>query len=215
MKRTIVLAAVASLLATGAVTATAAPKAKAPKPVTTTFFFHGTQPIGEAEGQAAEFYLPMDATAPTGTSAKSYGVTNYVAGPNTQCSGNALFPTWTGTIDGAPTGTASLEVFMQGAGTGNITASLFADVYDAGACNDAFVPPIATATFAVPNGAATVKVDFKNVNKKGRNFSNLIVMLAPGDALGAPFVARVNYDATSAASKLTFSCIPKAGKKTC
>jgi hypothetical protein len=215
VKRTLVLAVAASLLATGAATATAAPtKAKGPKPVSSTMFFHGSQPVGEVEGSAASAFLPMDTTAPTGSDAKSYGVTNFVAGPNTQCSGNAYFPTWTGAIDGAPTG-ATLEVHTQGAGGGTVTASLFADVFETLACNDAFVPPIGTATFTVPDGAGVVKVDFKNLNKKRKNYSNLVLMIAPSEALPVPFVARVNYDSTSAASKLVLSCLPKAGKKTC
>ena len=213
MKRTLVLAVAASLLATGAATATAAPKAKAPKPVTMTYFFHGTQQVGEVGGQTDGFGT-MDATAPTGASAKSYGVTNYVAGPNSECAGNSLYPVFVGNIDGVPTGNAQLELFIQGAGTGLVEARIFADVFEQ-ACNEAYVPPLASATFAVPNGSATVKVDLKNLNKKGKSYSTLMVQLSQAELLAPPYVARVQYDAASAASKLTFTCIPKAGKKTC
>jgi hypothetical protein len=211
VKRTLVLALAGCLVATGAATATAAPKK--PKPVTMTYYFHGTQEVGEVQGQT-EGFGTMDATKPTGSAAKSYGVTNYVAGPNSECAGNSLYPVFVGNIDGAPTGNAELELFIQGAGSGSIEARIFADVFEQ-ACNEAYVPPLASATFAVPNGPATVKVNLKNLNKKGKNFSSLMVQLSQAELLAPPFVARVQYDAASVASKLTFTCVPKAGKKTC
>lgn len=215
MKRALILALTASCLAASAVTATAAP-AK-PKPVTQTFFFHGTQSFGELENSPLEepVYPVMDATAPTGTTAKSSGITNYVAGPNGQCSGSTLFPVWVGAISGAPTGDATVELVLQTVVPGSIQVRLFTDIASQ-SCNEDYVPPIGSATTTLTAGQTSAKLVIKGINKKLKPFSSLMVQVSPAAALEPPFLARVQYDATNAQSKLTFSCIPtKKGAKSC
>lgn len=216
MKRTLVLAVATGLLATGAVSASAAPKPKAAKPVALSWFLHGTQPIGELENPdiTAPSYMPMDAKAPTGAQARSAGVTYYVAGPNTRCAGNTLFPVWVGALDGAPTGDATVELVLQTVGTGNIEVRLFADVFGQ-ACNDAYEPPIGSAIVPVTVGQTSAKVVLKNINKKKRNVSSLMLQVSPAAPLDPPFHTRIQYDATTALSKMAFRCQPKAGKKAC
>lgn len=220
MKRTLVLVLATGLLATGAVSASAAPKAKpkpkAPAPVAMTWFFHGTQPLGELENPdiTAPTYMTMDAKAPTGGQARSAGVTYYVGGPNTNCAGNTLFPIWTGALDGAPTGDATVELFLQNVGTGNIEVRLFADIYGQ-ACNDAYEPAIGSAVVPVTVGQTSAKVVLKGINKKKRNIASLMLQVSPAAPLDPPFHTRIQYDATSALSKVSFSCLPKPGKKAC
>lgn len=217
MKRTIILAVSLSCLAASAVTATAAPKAKASKPVAMTWFFHGSEQFGELENAnllEAPEYATMDAKAPTGTSARSAGVTNYTAGPNTNCAGNTLFPIWTGALDGAPTGDATVDLVLQVAGSGNIEVRLFADVFGQ-ACNEAYEQPLGSATVAVASGQTSAKVVLKGINKKKRNITSLMVQVSPASSLTPPFITRIQYDAAAAMSKVSFTCLPKAGKKAC
>lgn len=216
MKRILVLAVASGLLATGAVSASAAPKPKAPKPVPMTWFLHGTQPLGELENPdiTSPTYMSMDAKAPTGTSARSAGVTYYVGGPNTECAGNTLFPVWVGALDGAPTGEATVEFPVQVAGSGSIEIRLFADIFGQ-ACNEAYEPPIGSVVVPVTSGMTSVKAVLKGINKKKRNISSLMLQVSPAETLAAPYVTRIQYDATSAMAKVAFTCQPKAGKKVC
>ncbi len=217
MKRTIVLAISLTCLAASAVTATAAPKAKAPKPVAMTWFLHGTQQFGELENPniaEAPTYATMDAKAPTGTSARSAGVTNYTAGPNTNCAGNTLFPVWAGALDGAPTGDATVDLVLQVAGTGDIEVRLFADIFGQ-ACNEAYEQPLGSAIIPVTSGQTSAKVVLKGINKKKRNITSLMLQVSPAASLTPPFITRIQYDATTAMSKVAFTCLPKAGKKAC
>ena len=216
MKRTLVVALSLACLTSGAVTATAAPKPKAAKPVPMTWFFHGTQPAGELENPAITepVYMTMDATAPTGTSARSAGVTYYVGGPNTECAGNTLFPVWVGALDGAPTGDATVEFPVQVAGSGSIEIRLFADIFGQ-ACNEAYESPIGSVVVPVTSGMTSVKAVVKGLNKKKRNISSLMLQVSPAETLAAPYVTRIQYDATSAMAKVAFTCQPKVGKKAC
>jgi hypothetical protein len=179
-----------------------------PKPVAVTHYFHGTQDMGEVQNQT-DGYGVMDATAPTGTSARSAGVTNYVGGPNTECAGNALFPVWVGNVNGTPTGDATVELFLQTAGSGSFEVRLFADVTEQ-LCNEEYPGTIASETVAFTTGQTSAKVVLKKINPKRKPVHSLMVQITP--VLGAPYIARVQYDATSAASKISFSCLPKTGK---
>jgi hypothetical protein len=214
VKRTLVLFVAVATVAGGAVSASAAPAKPKAKPVAMTHYFHGTEQLGELQSPpvVGSGYAKMDATAPTGTSARSSGVTNYVGGPNTECAGNSLFPVWVGAVDGTPTGDATVELFLQTAGSGSFEVRLFADVTEQ-ACNEAYPGAIASETVTFTNGQTTAKVLLKKINPKGKPLGSLMVQVTP--VLGPPYIARVQYDATSAASRISFSCLPKAGKKTC
>ena len=209
MKRAAVLALVLVSLTGGALNASAAPK---PKPVKMTYFLHGTQDIGEVDAQTGD-YPVMDAKAPTGTSPRSYGATNYVGGPNTECAGNKLFPVWLGAVDGAPVGDAVVDLFLETHGAGSLDVRLYADV-DAQACNAEHPTPIGSQVVTLKDGQTKATVTLKNINRKAKTFGSLMLQVTP--SLSAPpFIARVQYDATTTASKIAFTCLPKAGKKTC
>jgi hypothetical protein len=209
--RTLSLVAVA-VVACAMNTSLAQAKPAAAKPVSVTHYFHGTQQFGEVESQTDGFGV-MNSTPPTGTSARSSGLTNYVGGPNTQCAGNSLFPVWVGAVDGTPTGNATVELFLQTAGSGSFEVRLFANV-DAQACNADYPGDIGAETVAFTSGQDKATVVIKNINRKGKPVSSLMLQVTP--VVGAPpYIARVQYDATTANSHITFSCLPKAGKKAC
>ena len=181
-----------------------------PKPVTVTHYLHGTQDLGELQSPLGTGeYATMNSTAPTGGSARSAGVTNYVGGPNTECAGNTLFPVWVGNVNGTPTGDATVELFLQTAGSGSFEVRLFADVNEQ-LCNESYPGALASETVAFTTGQTSAKVAFKKLNPKGKPIHSLMLQVTP--VLGAPYLARVQYDATTAASKFTFSCLPKSGK---
>ena len=209
MKRTTVLGIVLVSLTAGALQASAAP---AKKPVKMAYFLHGTQDIGEIEAQTGD-YPVMDAKAPTGSAARSYGATNYVGGPNTECAGNKLFPVWIGAVDGAPVGDATVELFLETHGAGTLDVRLYADV-DAQACNADHPTPIGSQTVTLADGQSKATVVLKNINRKAKPVTSVMLQVTPIPA-APPFISRVQYDSTGAASKVTFTCLPKAGKKTC
>ena len=203
-------ALVVTALVGGAVNASMA-QAK-PKPVLVTQYLHGTQDLGEVQGQT-EGYGVMDAKAPTGTSARSYGLTNYVGGPNTECAGNSLFPVWVGAIDGTPTGDMKVDLFLQTAGSGSFEVRVFGNVEEQ-LCNEDYPGALASETVTFTSGQDKASVVLKNFNRKGRPVGSLMVQVTPVLA-APPYIARVQYDATSVNSRITFSCLPKPGKKTC
>lgn len=210
MKRTAVLGIVLVSLIGGAMTASAAP-AKV-KPVKMTQFLHGTQDIGEVQART-DGYGVMDAKAPTGSTAKTWGVANYVGGPNTECAGNSLFPVWIGAVSGAPVGDAVVELFLDTKGSGSLEIRLYADV-DAQACNADHPVPIGSQIVSVQSGTGKVAITLKNINKKAKPLSSMMLQVTP--VLSAPpYSSRVQYDSTTTPSRITFTCLPKAGKKTC
>ena len=203
-------ALVVTALVGGAVNASMA-QAK-PKPVLVTQYLHGTQDIGEVQGQS-EGYGEMNSTPPTGTSARSYGITNYVGGPNTECAGNSLFPVWVGAIDGTPTGDMKVDLFLQTAGSGSFEVRVFGNVEEQ-LCNEEYPGVLASETVSFTSGQDKASVVIKKFNRKGKSFGSLMIQITPVLA-APPYIARVQYDSTAANSRITFSCLPKAGKKSC
>ena len=204
----LVTLAVAAGLANGA--------SAAPKPVKMTHYFHGSLPVGEVETAPSQpSMLPMDATKPTGTQAKSKGVTNYVGGPNTACAGNGLVPGWTGKVSGTIT-TATVVLYVQGTG-GEVEVQLYADV-DGILCNENQPKIAGSAKVTLPaTPGAEIKIPIKIKKLAPKSSINVQVnpTLTAAGVLIQPFVARVQYDATSALSRIEFTCIPKTGKKAC
>jgi hypothetical protein len=213
--RAVISVLVASALVGGAVNASLAQaKPRGPKPVTVTHFLHGTQSYGEAQKPAGQGdYAVMNASAPTGTSARSSGITNYVGGPNTDCAGNSLFPVWIGAVDGAPTGDAKVELFLQTAGSGSFEVRLFADVEEQ-LCNETYPGDIGAETVTFTSGQDKATVVLKYINRKHKPLHSLMLQVTPV-LTAPPYIARVQYDSTAANSRITFSCLPKAGKKSC
>lgn len=216
MKRTLALLTVAALSASLAGTSVAAVKKPAPpKPVTLTYYFHGTNTLGNQDQAlvGGTGLMKMDAIKPTGSGDKSFVFYAAATSPNSKCAGNSLFPNWVGAASGTATGVATVTFFAQGSGSANV--QLFADT-DGQACNDAYPTPLGEATVALPPsaGLVTVKIPIAKVGKTpGKLSSSFTVQIQAVQPV--PSVNRVLYDSTTSPSSVTITCIPKVGKKTC
>ena len=198
--------------------------AKKAKPVKTKLFLHGSTVIGENDSFSlvAEGYLPMDKNEPSGD-LKSRQITNYLAGPNTQCAGNNLFPVWTGAVSGTIKG--DMKLTFSTAGTpGPVVVRVWPDV-GSSLCNSEtsgtmdYPEPAGEVVVDIPPGSGTVEAVLKGVNFKA--IGSVVVQLSPEVAVDlpspagsilTPFVARVLYDSPDYASALEFTCIPASGK---
>jgi hypothetical protein len=184
----------------------------APAPVPVTFFLHGTEQIGDLETSLGGSFRPMDAADPS-ASEKSVFVTNYVLGPNTDCDGNSLIPSWVGFVDGTisnPTVTlhtvahpgASLEVSLYGDPTG--TCAFMGTPAPA---------PLATKVIQLAAGRTETKVTFEGVSAE---VGSLLVMLNIPPALAdRADQARVFYDSAASPSRLEFTCTPLDAETPC
>jgi hypothetical protein len=206
------------LLALGALAMEDAPDEETtevpPEPIEYTFHLHGSDTVDETAHGILDPFAPMDFEAPTETVPKSKQVLNYVVGPNTACSGNNLFPTWTGTIFGTMQGT--IEVSIPAVGTGGLLdISVFADSQGLN-CNSGatqnYIPPMATVRVAAPTGPGTITASLPIDASRARAEFALTVMVspAPGAAdLASPTAqARVLYDATGFDATVTVTCLP-------
>ena len=223
MKKVLAVGAVA-LLAAALVVAPASAKKKKAKPIPHVLYFHGSIPSGEAayaDGVAnGTGFQTMDATEPADPAPKSMGVTNYVVGPNTTCSGNALFPTWQGAVVGKVTGDMKVYLNAVAHAASTVKVEVFAD--GLGGCESTlgstgYTPPIGSAVVTLSPGPAENEVVFEKVNFK--TVTNIVVMVTPVDveAGGESFLdpssqARLLYDSADFASRIEFLCAPASGK---
>ena len=175
-----------------------------------TFFLHGTSQAGEADLPSTWLdaaWFTMDASEPEGDAPKSMFVTNYVAGPNTTCSGNGLLPTWKGTMSGTVKGNLTVSLNTIGGPAAKVQIDIFPD--GTGGCDSAvgstgYVPPVASTIVEVPPGPGVTEFTFKKVNFKV--FGSLVMMLSVPEAQGQ---VRVLYDSGDFASSVTLTCSGK------
>lgn len=216
MKRTLALLTVTALSASLVGTSVAAVKKPAPpKPVKLTYYFHGTNTVGNQDQAlvGGTGLMKMDTVKPTGTQDKSFIFYGAGTSPNASCAGNSLFPNWVGAASGTATGTATVTFYGQGSGTAKV--QLFADT-EAQACNDAYPTPLGETTVAMPASAGLITVQIpitkagKTPGKLASSFTVQIQAVQP-----VPSVNRAIYDSAASASSVTITCIPKIGKKTC
>lgn len=215
-KTLVVLLALGLLAGLLAAPGSAAKKKKKAKPVAHTFYLHGTETFGEAEipdGVGTAIFKPMDETEPSAAEPKSMFVTNYMAGPNTACSGNNLFPTWGGRIAGTVTGDITLYLNAATHPANNLQIDIFADA--TGGCESSlgstgFVPPVASQVVSLAPGLGENEIVFEDV--KFEAMANITIMVTPSDLGTNPTQARLLYDSTDFASRVEFTCIPASGK---
>lgn len=220
MRKTLALVLTAGMVAGMMALPAEAAKKKKAKPVETVLYFHGTQLIGEAYYADATAnglgFQKMDPTEPADPAPKSMGITNYVVGPNTSCSGNSLFPTWQGAIAGKVTGDMTVYLNAIGHAATNVRVDVFPD--STGGCDSSlgstgYVPPVATAEVTLSLGPAENEIVFEDVNFSA--LANLVVMITPIDGAAGndpTSQGRVLYDSADFASRIEFSCIPASGK---
>ena len=227
MKRIIVLLMIVGLVV-GSVATAEAGKKKKPKPVATTLYFHGATVVGENDSFSLynEAFLPMDKTEPAGSEPKSRWITNYLAGPNTQCAGNNLFPVWSGALSGQIKGDVKLTLNTLGT-PGDVVVRIWPDVGSgASLCNSDnpasmsanYVDPAGEVVVSLPPGAGTVEAVMEDVvlNAIGSVIIQISPVVAvdipsPGGSVLNPFMSRILYDTADFASVLEFTCIPASG----
>ena len=215
MRKPLAIAILAGLVAASlAAPAFAAKK----KPVATTLYLHGTEVVGETESMAivAPGYFSMDATEPSGSEPKSKQLTNYVAGPNTQCAGNELFPVWVGDLSGTVKGDVTVTFHTISTPAAAVDVRIWPDVNSQLCTQETlgafdYPEPAGEVRVNLPPGPGSVEAVIEGVNFKAG--SVLMLQLTP--VVEGPFFGRVLYDSTQFVSKIDFNCIPAGGAKSC
>src|SRR5687767_9858420 len=104
MRRVISMCLVFGLMFGAIASAEAAKK----KPVPVTFYFHGTETVGEIDlaNNFGTAYLKMDPTEPAEPAPRSRPFTTWVGDPQmwNDCAGHTLLPVWTGSLSGKVVG---------------------------------------------------------------------------------------------------------------
>jgi len=198
----------------GAVASAEAKKKKSKKPVPLTYYFHGTETVGEID-LASNFgagYLKMDSTEPTEPAPRSRPFTIWTGDPQmwNDCAGNYLMPVWTGPLSGKVVGDMKVTLHTLSAPK-TVTIQVWPDLAAmACASNDLaegdYPTPAAETTIDLPPGPGESEIVLKNV--KFDASSMLMLQVVPH----GPVPGRVLYDSPDFASKIEFKCIPKSGK---
>lgn len=215
MKRFLVLSLALGLVFGSIATADA--KKKKAKPIPATFYFHGTEMLGEVD-MANNFgvgYNKMDTTEPSGPAPKSMGLVDYVVGPNSDCAGNYLYPVWTGQLAGRIVGELKVT-FHSVAAPRSVDVRIWPDIMSqACAGNDlaegTYPAPVLEQSVDLPAGPGVTEVVFENVNFQV--MGSMMVQITP--PAGEPLPGRILYDSADYASSVEFTCIPSKGSKTC
>ena len=230
MKRAFAILVAGVLVASFAGPAVAGKKKAKPAPVK--MFLHGATAVGEADSFSlvAEGFLPMDTTEPSGSEPKSRWIANYIAGPNHQCSGNNLFPVWSGPLSGRVTG--DVKVTLHSIGTpGNVVVRIWPDIPPGSTLCDTsnpvspsenYIDPAGEAVAALPAGHGSVEVVLEDVDMTAAG--SFIMQVSPEEALDipepggsilTPMMSRILYDTAEFSSSIEFMCTPAAGAKSC
>jgi hypothetical protein len=221
MRKTLTIAVAAGLVAGCMAAPATAKKAKGPKAKAYTLYMHGNHPAGEAEyvEQTANGtgFMTMDTNEPTESFPRSTFVTNYLRGPNSTCSGNGLFPTWTGAVTGKISGNMTVYLNALAHPAGQVKVDVFADAN--GGCESAlgstgYTPPVASQVVDLAPGPAENEIVFRKVSFS--TFANIVVMVTPvmEETAGVfyPWQTRLLYDSPDFATRIEFRCKPLLGR---
>lgn len=217
MRKLLVLMVAIGLIAGAVVSpAVAAKKKKKAKPVQTTLYMHGDLPVGDMvewiEGISGGNHQMMDTTEPAGGPPKSHSYSLPIGNP--QCTGNELFPSWEGIVNGKIVGDVKLYANTL-ALPSKVIARIWVDV-PFGSCTSAaagvdnFVEPLAEQEVDVPAGSNELEIVFEKLNVPAE--MNVIVELHQNTPTNQ---GRVLYDSSDFPTRLEFDCIPPKGKKAC
>jgi hypothetical protein len=188
--------------------------AKKAKPQAVSFFFHGTETLGEVDlaNNFAAAYNRMDATEPADATPKSLQFTTWTGEPTAwnDCAGSYLLPVWTGSLAGKITGDMKVTLNTI-SGPKAVNVQVWPDLTtQTCASNDLgegqYPEPAAQATVDLAPGAGETEVVLKHVNFTARAVLTLQI-LPVGPAPG-----RVLYDSPDFASRIEFKCTPLSGK---
>jgi hypothetical protein len=204
------MVALSVALVTGSMFAPAQGKKKK-KPVATSLFLHGQEQIGETELEDTWIngnWMTMDETEGEGPQ-KSRFVTNYILGPNTQCSGNSLYPVWKGALSGTVVGDVTVTLHTVATPAAKLAIQLYPD--GAGGCDSAvsmdFVPPATETVVDVPPGPGVVEAVLPNTSFEV--VGSLVLQVYIADQGTSPAQVRLFYDSKDSASGVSLSLVPK------
>jgi hypothetical protein len=185
-----------------------------PEPVidAVTLHLHGGEQIGEQEISPTGSFRTMDRSAPTGSEAKSVFVTNYVVGPNTDCDGSPLLPTWQDFgLRGTATGDLTVSIPTLALPGSQVVVSLYTSPGGTCSFQGELAPrPVLQQTVTPPAGQGVMEVTFDDVDFSLRG---LILMLHVPTT--SPGQTRVFYDSTGSDATVAFDCVVPAGRETC
>ncbi len=174
-------------------------------PMEFVFHLHGDSevPLTDDEVYASSGNQVMDTLAPTGD-AQTRQLLNGVVSPNTNCSENALFPTWVGYIgNGTIVGDATLSIDVVGGTGGDVEVRVWTDT--TGGCNDASVAPHITTMGTLPVGAGTMEV---TIPTDGLDpLFEMKVMFVAADT-SPTSQGRFVYDSAEFDATISFTCQP-------
>lgn len=176
-----------------------------PAPVDFTFHLHGDPTVAGTDddyaGQLGAGPLTMDLVP--GDAGESRQLLNYVGGPNTECTGNSLFPTWSGYIgEGTVVSDGKLTLDVAAGLGGTVNVAIWADVTGQN-CNDAFIQPDVLAQGTLPVGPGLLEVDLPMADLDP-DFS-ILLMVYP-ETSDPTAQGRINYD--DGIATLNFTCQP-------
>ena len=167
-----------------------------------TLYMDGRTPVGEfdqspriptAEGD----YLELNASP--GSSQESMMIQNRAG--NRSCAGNALFPVFTGRLDGRVAGDMQIT-FPAIANGGVVEIRVWPDLTSM-RCNADYPQPAGTVVTALPTGQGTVQATIPDLDFVAG--SSMMMQITPADA-SVPGYGRALYG--TSASKVTFDLIP-------
>lgn len=219
----LVLVAAAAALAVGSSPALAKPKAKAapaPKPVAATYYLHGTNNYGNQDTfPLTAKPLTMDATKPSGSTAKEIALVGGNAGGGAltvpkACPGGPYIPMWSAPLSGKLTQKVTVTFFARGTG-GNVNVQLLTDPTD---CNSPLVvaaEKLVAITAGPTPTAYTAVLDLPPNGQKVASGFAVQFLTDQTTSPGAAALSGISYDSTSAMSSVAFTCLPSTGKKTC
>lgn len=216
MKRSTLTLLAATILAAAATQ----PAHSATKPVTSTYYFHGSGNGNVSAIQASTGggggVLPMDSVKPTATSDSEYGSFGAANNPNHKCYGNPLtmHPTWMGAASGMLTNKVVVSFYARSS-PGNATVQLFADAGDSQACNANFPSVVAEATVPLPASPSFQLVTATLTLAKPVKVKAAFSIQIQTEDVATPQASDIGFDSAASPSGVTWSCIPAAGKKAC
>lgn len=220
MRKLFAFALIVGLIASSLAAPALAGKKKKAKPVASTLYFHGSQPVGEIEipDIISGLYRTMDTSEPADPTPKSVALVAAGAGgvgtPNPNCAGSPLFPVWVGEVDGRVVGDIKIALSAVGA-PAPVDVRVWGSVPGPTACDsqgvEGYVEPDAEVRVDLPAGAGEIEAVLKGVDFTA--YERLMVQFTP--VLEGPTAARVLYDSSSFVSQIEFTCIPNKGAKAC
>lgn len=202
-RKLVVLMLIGLLMAINIVTPVEAKRKKKAKPVATTLFMEGQSTLGEEDQTVNGTYLKLQAEP--GTGAKTMGMPNYLAGPNTSCAGNGLVPVFVGSLAGKVIGDMKVTFDVLATPAAQAEVRVWPDIA-AQACNEAYPEPAGAAVVDLPAGQGTVEAVVEDLKFD----AGAVMMIQITPVLGVPSYARVSYGTD--ASKVEFKCLPVSGK---